>query len=88
MTVQAKREGKRQLKAAVAQHRSWDPCGPDVLRMRFADDVDPSLGLTMSQVGRRPCAPPDTCHDLCAALLDAAVITQCCTYILLCVAKQ
>ncbi|KAK9813975.1 hypothetical protein WJX73_007604 [Symbiochloris irregularis] len=46
---QAKQAGKRRLKEAVAQHKSWDPCGPDVLRMRFADDVDASLGLTISQ---------------------------------------
>ncbi|KAK9813976.1 hypothetical protein WJX73_007604 [Symbiochloris irregularis] len=58
---QAKQAGKRRLKEAVAQHKSWDPCGPDVLRMRFADDVDASLGLTISQAGWTRLHTPPSC---------------------------
>ena len=53
----AEREGKRRLKAAVAQHSSWDPRSPTMQAVRFADDVEPGLGLTISQVGHSATAP-------------------------------
>ena len=35
----ANREGRRKLRAAVAQHCSWDPRDPQVMRMRYAEHV-------------------------------------------------